>query len=76
MDKAGRKPLILASASGLVLGCVLIATSFFLKVHGLALKASPIFAVAGILIFIGSFSIGMGAVPWVLMSEVPSFSMQ
>ncbi|ONH93707.1 hypothetical protein PRUPE_8G248500 [Prunus persica] len=92
MDKAGRKPLILVSASGLVLGCVLIATSFFLKVyptkdkkralvkqvHGLALKASPIFAVAGILltihfciqIFIGSFSIGMGAVPWVLMSEI------
>ncbi|BFG43233.1 hypothetical protein CerSpe_295070 [Prunus speciosa] len=70
MDKAGRKPLILVSASGLVLGCVLIATSFFLKVHGLALKASPIFAVVGILIFIGSFSIGMGAVPWVLMSEI------
>ncbi|CAB4281485.1 unnamed protein product [Prunus armeniaca] len=57
VDKAGRKPLILASASGLVLGCVLIATSFFLKVHGLALKASPIFAVAGIL---GAFSLDIG----------------
>ncbi|KAM2189480.1 hypothetical protein ACFX1R_032910 [Malus domestica] len=70
MDKAGRKPLILASASGLILGCVLVAISFFLKVHELAFDAAPIFSVAGILIFIGSFSIGMGAVPWVIMSEI------
>ncbi|CAN6558572.1 unnamed protein product [Malus baccata var. baccata] len=32
MDKAGRKPLILLSASGLVLGSLLTAISFFLKV--------------------------------------------
>ncbi|KAM2631840.1 hypothetical protein TB1_030563 [Malus domestica] len=70
MDKAGRKSLILASASGLILGCVLVAISFFLKVHELAFDAAPIFSVAGILIFIGSFSIGMGAVPWVIMSEI------
>ncbi|KAB2616157.1 sugar transporter ERD6-like 7 [Pyrus ussuriensis x Pyrus communis] len=82
MDKAGRKNLILASASGLILGCVLVAISFFLElfvyqVHELALDAAPIFSVAGILvisfciqIFIGSFSIEMGAVPWVIMSEI------
>nr|XP_028945053.1 sugar transporter ERD6-like 7 isoform X4 [Malus domestica] len=70
MDKAGRKPLILISASGLVLGCLLTAISFFLKVHDLAHKASPILAVTGILVYIGSFAIGMGAVPWVIMSEI------
>ncbi|KAH0978476.1 hypothetical protein GBA52_028195 [Prunus armeniaca] len=69
MDKAGRKPLILVSASGVVLGCLLTAVSFFLKVHELALTATPILAVTGILVYIGSFSIGMGAVPWVVMSE-------
>ncbi|PQM34972.1 sugar transporter ERD6-like 7 isoform X1 [Prunus yedoensis var. nudiflora] len=70
MDKAGRKPLILVSASGVVLGCLLTAVSFFLKVHELALTATPILAVTGILFYIGSFSIGMGAVPWVVMSEI------
>lgn len=70
IDKVGRKPLLLVSASGLVLGCMLTAISFYLKVHGIALDASPILAVTGILVYIGSFSIGMGAVPWVVMSEI------
>ncbi|KAL6208527.1 hypothetical protein ACLB2K_019476 [Fragaria x ananassa] len=70
MDNAGRKPLILTSATGLLLGCILTAISFFLKVHQLSPKAVPILAVTGILVFIGSFSIGMGAVPWVIMSEI------
>ncbi|KAL7198838.1 hypothetical protein ACSBR2_021187 [Camellia fascicularis] len=70
IDKAGRKPLILVSASGLVLGSVLTAIAFYLKTYEIALEASPIFAVIGILIYVGSFSIGMGAVPWVIMSEI------
>ncbi|KAK1383737.1 hypothetical protein POM88_021472 [Heracleum sosnowskyi] len=36
----------------------------------LRLKAAPALAVTGILVYIGSFSIGMGSVPWVVMSEV------
>ncbi|KAI4326485.1 hypothetical protein MLD38_031795 [Melastoma candidum] len=70
VDRAGRKPLLLISGSGLVLGCLLVALSFFLKVHEWATTVSPIFAVAGILLYIGSFSVGMGAVPWVVMSEI------
>ncbi|CAL5357544.1 unnamed protein product [Camellia sinensis] len=35
--------------------------------YEIALDASPIFAVTGILVYIGSFSIGMGAVPWVII---------
>ncbi|PSR94791.1 Sugar transporter ERD6-like [Actinidia chinensis var. chinensis] len=70
IDRVGRKPLILVSASGLVVGCMLTAISFYLKVHEIALDASPILAVTGILVYIGSFSIGMGAVPWVVMSEI------
>ncbi|GMP99894.1 hypothetical protein CsSME_00047200 [Camellia sinensis var. sinensis] len=70
IDKAGRKPLILVSASGLVLGSVLTAIAFYLKTYEIAPEASPIFAVTGILVYIGSFSIGMGAVPWIIMSEI------
>ncbi|XP_023533480.1 sugar transporter ERD6-like 7 [Cucurbita pepo subsp. pepo] len=70
IDKAGRKPLILVSASGLVLGCILDAVAFYLKANEIAIQAVPVLTVAGVLVYIGSFSIGMGAVPWVVMSEI------
>ncbi|KAF4393783.1 hypothetical protein G4B88_007769 [Cannabis sativa] len=40
------------------------------KDQGLLLEWAPLIAVAGVLIFIASFSIGLGAVPWVIMSEI------
>lgn len=70
IDRAGRKPLLLVSASGLVLGCLITGLSFYFTAHELSLKAAPVLAVTGILVYIGSFSIGMGAVPWVVMSEI------
>ncbi|XP_042516689.1 sugar transporter ERD6-like 7 [Macadamia integrifolia] len=70
MDKAGRRPLLLVSTAGLVLACLLVAASFFLQVHELAPAAVPGLAVSGILGYIGFFSVGMGAVPWVTMSEI------
>ncbi|KAL4384961.1 hypothetical protein GQ457_15G022400 [Hibiscus cannabinus] len=70
IDRAGRKPLILVSSTGLVVACILSGISFYLKDHNLALNLAPILAVAGILIYISSFSAGMGAVPWVIMSEI------
>ncbi|XP_039155599.1 sugar transporter ERD6-like 7 [Eucalyptus grandis] len=70
VDRAGRKPLLLISGTGLVLGCIVTALSFFLKVHDLAADAVPILAVTGILLYIAAFSAGMGAVPWVVMSKV------
>ncbi|OAY49640.1 sugar transporter ERD6-like 7 [Manihot esculenta] len=70
IDKGGRRPLLLVSASGLVTACAITAISFYLKANELALKSVPILAVTGILLYIGSFSAGMGAVPWVVMSEI------
>lgn len=70
IDRAGRKPLLLVSGSGLVAGCIFTAVAFYLKVHDVAVGAVPALAVTGILVYIGSFSIGMGAIPWVVMSEI------
>lgn len=70
VDKLGRKPLLLVSAVGLVIGCILAAIAFYLKAHDMSEKAAAILAVTGILVYISSFSAGMGAVPWVVMSEI------
>ncbi|XP_026453492.1 sugar transporter ERD6-like 7 isoform X2 [Papaver somniferum] len=70
MDRAGRRPLLFVSASGLIIGCLLVATSFYMKAHELSLEWVPALTLTGILMYVGSFSVGMGAVPWVIMSEV------
>ncbi|CAN1284047.1 Sugar transporter ERD6-like 16 [Linum perenne] len=58
MDRSGRRPLIMVSATGTFLGCSMAGASFFFKVY------------------ISAFSIGMGAVPWVIMSEIFPINMK
>ncbi|KAL0647512.1 hypothetical protein Bca4012_045803 [Brassica carinata] len=70
IDKCGRRPLIMISSGGIFLGCILTGTSFFLKGQSLLLEWVPFLAVGGVLIYIAAFSIGMGPVPWVIMSEI------
>ncbi|XP_019456409.1 PREDICTED: sugar transporter ERD6-like 7 [Lupinus angustifolius] len=70
IDKAGRKPLLLVSGSGLVAGCIFISVAFYLKVQQVDVGGVPALALIGIMVYIGSFSIGMGAIPWVVMSEI------
>ncbi|XP_047976177.1 sugar transporter ERD6-like 7 [Salvia hispanica] len=70
IDRAGRKPLLVISGSGLFLGCLLLGSSFYVKESGVAPEAAPALALSGVMVYIGSFSVGMGAIPWVLMSEI------
>lgn len=70
IDKAGRKPLQLVSATGSALGCLLTAIAFYLKVQEVSTKAGGILAATGILVYISFYSVGMGPVPWVVMSEI------
>ncbi|XP_077219174.1 sugar transporter ERD6-like 7 isoform X1 [Tasmannia lanceolata] len=70
MDKTGRRPLILISSTGTFLGCFLVGISFYLKGHGVSSGLVPILVLIGILVYIGSFTLGMGSVPWVIMSEI------
>ncbi|TMW94357.1 hypothetical protein EJD97_010395 [Solanum chilense] len=68
MDRSGRRPLLMVSATGTFVGCFLTGASFYLK--GNDFEWVPILAVSGVLVYISAFSIGMGAVPWVIMSEI------
>ncbi|XP_065853059.1 sugar transporter ERD6-like 8 [Euphorbia lathyris] len=70
IDRAGRRPLLMVSACGLLLGNLIIGTAFYLKEHHLLFDLVPLFTISGVMLFIASFSIGMGAIPWVLMSEL------
>ncbi|XP_076894393.1 sugar transporter ERD6-like 5 [Bidens hawaiensis] len=70
MDVSGRRPLLLVSAAGTFLGCFLTGISFLLQDLHMNNRMSPILALVGVLVYTGSFSLGMGGVPWVIMSEI------
>ncbi|KAJ0977612.1 hypothetical protein J5N97_013086 [Dioscorea zingiberensis] len=76
MDISGRRPLLMISAAGTCLGCFLVGMSFLLKGHELMKDLNPFLALAGILVFSGSFSLGMGGIPWVIMSEIFPINMK
>ncbi|KAL5768417.1 hypothetical protein ACOSP7_014969 [Xanthoceras sorbifolium] len=70
MDRAGRRPLLMGSICGVFLGNLLIGSSFLLKERQLAPDYIPMLAMGGSLVYIATFSMGMGPIPWVLMSEL------
>ncbi|KAK3163600.1 hypothetical protein QOZ80_1AG0005790 [Eleusine coracana subsp. coracana] len=76
MDRAGRRPLLMVSAAGTCLGCLLVALSFLAKEQQWEKDLNIVFALAGVLIFTGSFSLGMGGIPWVIMSEIFPINMK
>ncbi|ONM30920.1 sugar transporter ERD6-like 5-like isoform X1 [Zea mays] len=75
MDKAGRRPLLMISAAGTCVGCLLVGLSFLSKEQHWE-RDLNVLALAGLLVFIGSFSLGMGGIPWVIMSEIFPINMK
>jgi SP family facilitated glucose transporter-like MFS transporter 8 len=63
-DAFGRVPLLAASACGCGCGHLLVALSFG------AATCSPRLAVAGVLVFIASVSLGLGSLSWVVAAEL------
>ncbi|MDA9092476.1 sugar porter family MFS transporter [Polaribacter sp.] len=63
VDKFGRKPLIYIGSLGMIIGFLLLGVTLQQQNVG-------IISLLGILIFIASFSLSMGPVVWVLLSEM------
>ncbi|XP_021730971.1 sugar transporter ERD6-like 16 [Chenopodium quinoa] len=70
MDRSGRKPLLLVSSAGTFFGCFLVGSAFLAKRFGFFVTEAPYLVLGGALLYIGSFSIGAGAIPWVMMAEI------
>jgi MFS family permease len=70
VDRWGRRPLLLASAVGMSIGSLLIGVSFTLQEMNLFPEFIPVFVFINILVYFGFFAIGIGGLPWIIMSEV------
>jgi sugar porter (SP) family MFS transporter len=69
MDRTGRRPLLLGGTCGMAVGMLMLALTFLIggsHLHG----AGAYVAIAGLLIYTGSFAVGLGPVFWLLISEI------
>jgi MFS family permease len=69
LDRTGRRPLLLGGTTGTAVGMIVVALTFLIggsDLHG----SGAYIAIAGLLIYTGSFAIGLGPVFWLLISEI------
>ncbi|OMO99045.1 General substrate transporter [Corchorus olitorius] len=69
IDKSGRRPLLLVSFTGLCISSSLTALSFFLKEYNWWSQGTPILALIGLLMYMGSYVVSSG-IPWLLIAEL------
>ncbi|CAL9233017.1 unnamed protein product [Arabidopsis halleri] len=81
VDISGRRSLLLVSQAGMFLGCLATAISFFLQACLLIYllykpknncweKGTPILALISVMVYFGSYGLGMGPIPWIIASEI------
>jgi SP family arabinose:H+ symporter-like MFS transporter len=64
IDRLGRKPLLIGGVTGMIVSLTSIAAAFFLE------KTEGYIILFLILMYIASFSASVGAVTWVIVSEI------
>ncbi|KAF7829666.1 sugar transporter ERD6-like 6 [Senna tora] len=73
-DKAGRRLLLIVSSAGMTVSLLVVAISFYIKdsitedssLYGIL----SILSVVGVVAMVIAFSVGLGAIPWIIMSEI------
>ncbi len=66
LDRAGRRPLLLAGMAGMVVSLAVLGTAFlFPHLHFLKWLSA-----GSLMLYVGSFAVGLGPVFWLLISEI------
>jgi sugar porter (SP) family MFS transporter len=69
LDRTGRRPLLIGGTAGMAVGMIIVALTF--AVGGSQLHGNTAYiAIFGLLLYTGSFAIGLGPVFWLLISEI------
>jgi sugar porter (SP) family MFS transporter len=68
LDRTGRRPLLLTGTAGMAFGMVLTGLAFLggNQLHGW----TAYLGIAGLLIYTGSFAVGLGPVFWLMIAEI------
>ena len=67
IDRVGRRPLLLVSLAGMALSLFVLGLAFSLPQLSGSLGW---IAVASLMVYVGSFAVGLGPVFWLILSEI------
>src|SRR5665213_416067 len=67
IDRVGRRPLLLVSLAGMALSLIVLGLAFSLPQLSGSLGW---IAVASLMVYVGSFAVGLGPVFWLILSEI------
>ncbi|KAK4596082.1 hypothetical protein RGQ29_014238 [Quercus rubra] len=70
IEKFGRRTLLMVTVTGECLGCFLTGLSFVLQNLNWWMEATPTLMLSGIVVFKVSYSLGVGSIPWIIISEI------
>ncbi|MDA8392058.1 MAG: sugar porter family MFS transporter [Actinomycetota bacterium] len=68
LDRTGRRPLLIGGTAGMAISLAVVAVAF---TNGSQLKGLwAVMAVGAIMVYVGSFAVGLGPVFWLMISEI------
>lgn len=65
VDKIGRRPLLMIGLFGMAISLALMGWSFFMQMESMGF-----IAVGSLMTYVSFFAIGLGPIPWLLISEI------